>query len=235
MLRKFAIYAAAGSFVVLSGVASAQAPAPAAPDAAAAAAAAGQPPAQQFSINQSVGDWVVRCVQTTIKSPAPCEVMQTTVNKDTKQRISSFSIAYVPSRDAYAMQVVVPTGVALTKGLQLGSNLNGVKFNRCERDGCYVEIVIPPDAVTQLSAQGKSTTIKVTGWGPEGKEIPLPVSLTGFPEAIDRMKGLAKDRAIALPAGAPALPTGPAAGVSNAVPVAAPPVAPAPARAPAKK
>ena len=232
MLRKFAIYAAAGSFVVLSGVASAQAPAPAAPDA---AAAAGQPPAQQYSINQSVGDWVVRCVQTTIKSPAPCEVMQTTVNKDSKQRISSFSIAYVPSRDAYAMQVVVPTGVALTKGLQLGTNPNAVKFNRCERDGCYVEIVIPPDAVTQLSAQGKSTTIKVTGWGPEGKEIPLPVSLTGFPEAIDRMKGLAKDRAIALPAGAPALPTGPAAGVSNAVPVAAPPVAPAPARAPAKK
>jgi len=36
----------------------------------------------------------------------------------------------------------------------------------------------------------KSTTIKVTGWGPEGKEIPLPVSLTGFPEALDRMKGL---------------------------------------------
>src|SRR5580765_5507480 len=104
-----------------------------------AAASAGQvPPAQQFSINQSVGDWVVRCIQTTVKSPAPCEVMQTTVNKDSKQRISSFSIAYVPSRDAYAMQVVVPTGVALSKGLQLGTALNGVKFNRCERDGCYV-------------------------------------------------------------------------------------------------
>jgi invasion protein IalB len=214
------------------GAASAQqAPAPAAPDAAAAAAAAaGQPPAQQFSINQSVGDWVVRCVQTTIKSPAPCEVMQTTVNQDTKQRISSFSMAYVPSRDAYAMQVVVPTGVALAKGLQLGTQLNNVKFNRCERDGCYVEIVIPPDAVAALSAQGKSTTIKVSSYGPEGKEIPLPVSLTGFPEALDRMKGLAKDRAVALPANAPALPTAPGASVGSAAPAAAPPVAAAPGR-----
>jgi invasion protein IalB len=232
MPRKFAIYAAAGSFVVLSAAAFAQqAPAPAAPDAAAAPpAAAGQSPAQQFSINQSVGDWVVRCVQTTIKSPAPCEVMQTTVNKDTKQRISSFSMAYVPSRDAYAMQVVVPTGVALTKGLQLGTTLNAVKFNRCERDGCYVEIVVGADAVTQLQAAGKSTTIKVSSYGPEGKEIPLPVSLTGFPEALDRMKGLAKERAIALPAGAPALPAGPANGVANAAPAAAPPVAAQPAR-----
>src|SRR4051794_21510186 len=52
---------------------------PADPNAAAAAAAA-----QQFSINQNVGDWVVRCVLTSVKSPAPCEVLQSTVNKDTQ-------------------------------------------------------------------------------------------------------------------------------------------------------
>jgi len=232
MLRQLATLTIAGSFVVLSGAASAQAPA--APADAAAAAAAGQvPPAQQFSINQSVGDWVVRCIQTTVKSPAPCEVMQTTVNKDSKQRISSFSIAYVPSRDAYAMQVVVPTGVALSKGLQLGTALNGVKFNRCERDGCYVEMIIDANAINALTAAGKSTTIKVSSYGTDSKEIPLPVSLTGFPEAMDRMKGLAKDRAIALPANAPALPAGPAAGVANAPPAAAPPLAAPAARPPA--
>ena len=231
MLRKFATLAIAGSFA-LAGAASAQ-PAPAAPAPDAGAPPGAVPPAQQFSINQSVGDWVVRCVQTTLKSPAPCEVMQTTVNKDTKQRISSFSIAYVPSRDSYALQVVVPTGVALAKGLQLGTALNGVKFNRCERDGCYVEMLVGPDAINSLTAAGKSTTIKVSSYGPEGKEIPLPVSLTGFPEAMDRMKGLAKDRAIALPANAPALPTAPAAGaVANAPAAAAPPLA-APAARPA--
>jgi len=228
MFRKLATLAAGVSLMVFSGAASAQAPAAPAADA---VAPPGQvPPAQQFSINQSVGDWVVRCVATAIKSPAPCEVMQTTVNKDSKQRISSFSIAYVPSRDAYAMQIVVPTGVALSKKLQLGTALNGVSFNRCERDGCYVETLIDANAINALTAAGKSTTIKVSSYGPEGKEIPLPVSLTGFPEAMDRMKGLAKDRAIALPANAPALPTAPAAGVANAPPAAAPPIAAAPAR-----
>jgi hypothetical protein len=105
-----------------------------------------------------------------------------------------------------------------------------VKFNRCERDGCYVEMLIDTNAITALSAAGKTTTIKVSSYGPEGKEIPLPVSLTGFPEAMDRMKGLAKDRAVALPANAPALPTAPSPAVGAAPAPVSPPVAAAPAR-----
>src|SRR5206468_1563366 len=123
------------------------------------------PAAPQFSINQNVGDWVVRCVLTTIKSPAPCEVLQVTVNKDNKQRLSSLSIAYVPSRDAYAMQVVVPTGVSLAKGLVLGTAPNGMKFTRCERDGCYVEAVIDNAVVTTLGKAGKATNIAVVAYG----------------------------------------------------------------------
>jgi invasion protein IalB len=198
----------------LPGIALAQAPA--AQPAAEAQPAPAPPGAPQYSINQSVGDWVVRCVQTTVKSPAPCEVMQTTVNKDTKQRISAFSLAYVPSRESYAMQIVVPTGVALSKGLQLGTALTGAKFNRCERDGCYVEMLIDNTTLTSLSGSGKATTISVVGYG-QSNEIKLPVSLNGFPEALDRMKGYAKDRAVALPNNANPLPQQPAASTPGPV------------------
>jgi len=185
--------------------------------------------AQQFSVNQNVGDWVVRCVQTTQKSPAPCEVIQTTINKDTRQPLSSFSIAYVPSRDAYAMQIVVPTGVSLAKGLTLGGSPNGMRFNRCEREGCYVEAVIDNTTIASITAAGKSTTIGVTSYGPKGNEVKLPVSLTGFPEALDRMKGFAKDRAVALPNNASVLP--PVAANANSPPSLNPPAAAAPAPA----
>lgn len=208
MSRNLAKFAFVGALLAsLPGMALAQQQA--APPAPEAQPPAQQPAAPQYSINQSVGDWVVRCVQTTIKSPAPCEVMQTTVNKDSKQRISAFSLAYVPSREAYAMQIVVPTGVALAKGLQLGTALTGAKFNRCERDGCYVEMLLDNATVTSLAAAGKSTTIGVVGYG-QSNEIKLPVSLTGFPEALDRMKGYAKDRAVALPNNANPLPQPPA-------------------------
>ena len=134
----------------------------------------------------------------TVKSPAPCEVLQVTVNRDNKQRLSSFSIAYVPSRDAYAIQVVVPTGVALAKGLLLGNSPNGMKFTRCERDGCYVEAVIDNTVVTTLGKAGKATQIAVVPYG-KTDQIKFPVSLNGFTEAMDRMKSYSKDRAVALP------------------------------------
>jgi invasion protein IalB len=213
------LFLSVGIFAALSGLAFGQQQAAApAPAAAAPAAAPADPNVQQFSINQNVGDWVVRCVLTTIKSPAPCEVMQTTVNKDSKQRISSLSLAYVPSRESYAMQIVVPTGVALAKGLTVAPALNGVKFTRCERDGCYVEMLIDNATVTSLGNGGKATNIAVYGYGQQDKAITLPVSMTGFPEAMDRMKTFAKDRAVALPPNVSPLPPAP------------PAVAPAPAK-----
>jgi invasion protein IalB len=183
---------------LLPAIALAQAPAANAPAPAGTEQPGAAAQAPQFSINQNVGDWVVRCVQTTVKSPAPCEVLQVTVNKDNKQRLSSLSIAYVPSRDAYAMQVVVPTGVSLAKGLILGPSPNGLKFTRCERDGCYVEAVIDNSMITNLSKAGKSTNIAVVAYG-KTDQIKFPVSLTGFNEAMDRMKTYSKDRAVALP------------------------------------
>jgi len=192
--------------------------APPAPDAA----------AQQFSINQNVGDWVVRCVLTTVKSPAPCEVLQVTVNKDTKQRLSSLSIAYVPSRESYAMQVVVPSGVALTKGLSLGVSPASMKFTRCEVDGCYVESVVDNAAITSFSGSGKTTNISVIPYG-KTNEIKFPVSLNGFPEAMDRMKSYAKERAVALPANTAVLPS------STPPPAAAAPAAPSRVTKPAGK
>jgi invasion protein IalB len=224
MSRNFARFVLnAGLLTVLPIVALAQQPpAPTAPPPADPNAAA----AQQFSINQNVGDWVVRCVVTSVKSPAPCEILQSTVNKDNQQRISSLSIAYVPSRESYAMQIVVPTGVALAKGLTLAPPLNAVKFTRCERDGCYVEMLIDNAAVTSLAGAGKGATIGVVGYG-RANEIKLPVSLTGFPEALDRMKTFARDRAVALPNNAPVLPS---AGPSTVAPSPAAPAARAPAR-----
>ena len=192
----------------------------------------GAPPA--FSINQPVGDWAVRCALTTVRSPAPCDMIQITVNQDTKQRVMSISFAYVPSRDAYALQAVVPTGVALARGMTLAAGsvaLQGVRYNRCERDGCYVETLVDAPTLAALGNAGESTAVTVTGYG-QFNEFKLPVSLKGFPEALDRMKGLARDRAIALPAGTPtpppisATPIAPAA----AAPAAAAPAAPAPGR-----
>lgn len=207
---------------------------------------AGTPPnpaVQQFSVNTPVGDWAVRCAQTAVKSPAPCDVIQLTVNQDTKARIMSFSLAYLPSRDNYAMQVIVPTGVALTRGLIVTAGalaLQGVKFTRCERDGCYVEALVDAAAVNALSAAGTMTSVIVIGYG-QTNEVTLPVSSNGFPDALNRMRTLARERAVPIPADQP---TPPPLTVTAYTPAPPPPAvaapagaapAPAPAPAPAAK
>ena len=243
VISVLAMVSSAGAFAQAPAAAP---PAPAAPAPAPAGAAPptdAQAPANQFSINQTVGDWVVRCALETVKSPAPCDMLQVTINQTNKQRVSSFSIAYVKSRDMYAMQIIVPTGVALSKGLVLAAgakSLNGAKFTRCERDGCYVELLTDPATIAALGGVGKATQITVVGYGSAGKTVPLPVSLTGFPEALDRMKSLARARAIDLPppataaAAAPAAAPRPAATPAPAakpVPAAARPAARGPAAA----
>jgi invasion protein IalB len=170
----------------------------------------------------------VRCALETVKSPAPCDVIQLTVNQDTKQRIMSFSLASVPSRDAFAMQVIVPIGVAIARGATIGTGdrpLENVKYNRCERDGCYVELLVDQPTIAAMQAAGgevKSTKVTVISYG-QFNSLDLPVSLNGFPEAMERMKTLARQRAVALPT-TTATPA-PASGVPRAA--AAAPAAPA--------
>jgi len=227
----------------------AQAAAPPAPPPQGAGDAA-NPAAQQFSVNTPVGDWAVRCAQTAVKSPAPCDVIQLTVNQDTKARIMSFSLAFVPSRDTYAMQVIVPTGVALQRGMTVAAGdraLQGVKYTRCERDGCYVEALVDGAAVTALSAPGVTTNVAVVGYG-QTNIVTLPISSNGFADALNRMRTLARERAIPIPMDQPTPPplsitaytpppaTTPPQGAAGATPAPAPAAkAPAPAPAPAPK
>jgi invasion protein IalB len=232
-LRRIASVALLPLLLTLSPAVAADAPAAAPPP-----ADPNAPPAPQFSVNQPFGDWAVRCALETVKSPAPCDVIQLTVNQDTKQRIMSFSLAFVPSRDSYALQLIVPIGVALSKGVTVASGdrpLENIKYNRCERDGCYVELLVDTPTVAALQAMGgtgKSTNVTVYSYG-QFKELPLPVSLNGFPEAMERMKTLARQRAVALPASTQTPPPASGTPAPGAARAAAPAAPARPAAAPA--
>lgn len=182
----------------------ADAPAPAA-DALAPAADALAPainPAAQpavnpnLAVNELYDDWSVRCFA--VESQAPCDVLQVGTNAETQQRVSLVSIAYLPATQSYAAQIIVPLGVALARGLSLEAgegSLTGVKFNRCERDGCYVEIALPQPTVDSIRLLTEDTLITVFSYGP-GDALELPFSVSGFSEAMDYMMTEAAARAV---------------------------------------
>src|SRR6516164_4413416 len=88
---------------------------------------------------KAVGDWTVRCFP--IKSPSPCDMFELLADKKNGNRVMSVSIAYVPQQDRHAIQIALPLGVALAKGVQLQSDTFSspvMRYRRCDRAGCYV-------------------------------------------------------------------------------------------------
>lgn len=162
-----------------------------------AAVADDTPPANtgpvQPSETKPYGDWTVRCYP--VKSPSPCDMFELLANKQTQQRVLSVSIAYVPSRDSHVIQIAVPLGVSIPRGLILASDSYtspALKYRRCDRGGCYVEMLMQNDAVNALATAGTQAKIRV--FAVNGKAFEIPFSLNGFTDAHGAMQDLARKK-----------------------------------------
>jgi invasion protein IalB len=188
------------TLAVLSlGAASAQ-PAPAA---APAASAPLQP-----SETKSFGDWTVRCYP--IASPSPCDMFELLANKQNNQRVMSLSIAYLPSGDKHVIQVAVPLGILIPKGLVIESDTftsQLLHYRRCDRGGCYVEMLFDNGSINALASASGPARIKIVA--DNGKVFEIPFSLKGYADAHGAMVDLARKKTAERPP--PATPAPPAA------------------------
>ena len=142
--------------------------------------------------------WRVRCVTT--PSPGPCVMYQeVTTDQRTNQVLVAISIAYVPGMDRYTLQIVVPLGMAIPKGLTIQTdNYTSpvLRYRRCDRNGCYVEQAVENAMVEGLAKSG--TVGKVVIVADNGKSYSLNFSLKGFAAAHDDMVSQARAKAKAI-------------------------------------
>jgi invasion protein IalB len=154
---------------------------------------------------KTVEDWFVRCFP--IQSPSPCDMFQELDNRDTRQRILSLSLAYVPSLDRHALQVTVPLDIAIQKGVTIqtdGYTSPVLKYRRCDRNGCYVEQAVDSALVEGLAKSGPEAKVNIVA--DNGKAFSLKFSLKGFAAAHDDMIAQAKAKAKPIEKQAPAAP-----------------------------
>lgn len=170
---------------------------------------AGKPEQKQFD------DWQVRCFP--VQSPSPCDMFQELLNQQRNQRILAMSIAYVPSMDRYALQVTVPLGISIPKGLTIQTDSftsPTLKYRRCDRDGCYVETGVDKTLIEGIAKSSPDGKAKVNIVVDNGKSYGLTFFLKGFAAAHDDMvnEARAKAKAVTPPANgaAPAAPAAPA-------------------------
>src|SRR6201996_1274966 len=168
----------------------------------------------QPSETKTFADWTVRCFP--VNSPSPCDMFEMLANKQTGERVMSLSLAYMPAGDKHVIQIAVPLGVSLAKGAVIQADAftsATMPYRRCDRGGCYVEMLLGADAVTALSASNGAARIRIFADG--GKAFEIPFSLKGFGDAHGAMVDLARKKLSGKPA--------------PAAPAAAAPAAPAPA------
>jgi invasion protein IalB len=145
------------------------------------------------SESKPYGDWTVRCFP--VQSPSPCDMFEMLASKTSGQRVMSISIAYLPASDKHVIQIAVPLGIAIQQGLTLESDTYTspqLHYRRCDRAGCYVEMLMDNQAVTALSTATGSAKVKIVADG--GKVFEIPFSLNGFADAHGAMADLARKK-----------------------------------------
>jgi len=143
---------------------------------------------------KNVGDWMVRCFP--IQSPSPCDIFQEQDYQKTGQRVLSISIAYVPSMDKHAIQISVPLDISIQKGvtLQTDSYTSPVlKYRRCDRNGCYIEMAVDNAMVESLAKSGADGKVNIAA--DNGKSYTLKFSLKGSARAHGDRAAQAKAKA----------------------------------------
>jgi len=146
---------------------------------------------------KAVGDWFVRCFP--VQSPSPCDMFEELDSPNTRQRVLSLSIAFVPSLDRHALQITVPLEISIPKGLTIttdGYKSPVLRYRRCDRNGCYVEMAVDNGMIESLAKSGPKGQITIAA--DNGKVYPITFSLKGFAGAHDDMVSQARAKAKAV-------------------------------------
>lgn len=187
---------AGGLAALLLAAAASAAPAPAAP----------APPARPAGPEvKPIGDWSVRCFPA--ESPSPCDMYEELDDKNSRQRVLSLSLAYIPKMDRHALMIAVPLGISIPSGVVIQTDnftSAALHYRRCDRQGCYVEMVLDNASVESLAKSGANARVRIVADG--GKPFDLRFSLNGFAAAHDAMAAQAREKAKDAKPAAPAAP-----------------------------
>jgi invasion protein IalB len=140
---------------------------------------------------KTFGDWDVQCVGQP-KGGSRCQIVGDVMSADGKQAILVMSLAPALETKTIAIQMAVPLGVAVQAGVKVDIDeaySGSMPISRCTPQGCLVEGVVPVEMIEGMKAKSVAL-IGVTT--PDGKNIPITLSLKGFRSAYDAVMGSGK-------------------------------------------
>lgn len=160
-----------------------QPPAPPAPPAAVQPAA----PAPDRT-TASFGDWTLRCDRRADMTPPQrfCEIGQIVQRAGDAGPQAQFALGRVAAGEPLRLTVLVPVNVTFAGGAKLvgdSSTTLDLVWLRCIPAGCFANAVVADDLFRKLKILKESGRVEYKD--AVGRDISVPVSFRGFPEATE--------------------------------------------------
>jgi invasion protein IalB len=165
------------------------------PSAALAQAAEGAPdapategaPAKGPRDGQEFQDWTLHCRAPEGPTPEVCEMHQRVVNQE-GERVMLAVVGRLPNIDTPGLLFILPLGISLPPGAFLRIDQGEeepVPVERCERQGCRIELLLDDELLARLKA-GTRATVAFHVYDGQGQRprVDVPVSLLGFSAAL---------------------------------------------------
>jgi invasion protein IalB len=132
--------------------------------------------------------WAARCTSAGREAPLECAIEQSAVLTKTGQLLVLVNIRVPSDTHTPVAAVQLPLGLNLPAGAKLQVDEGKVidmQIQTCENRGCYASTPIAPDMLAALKA-GKQ--LKVSFQNLQKETITIPLPLTDFAAAYDKIK-----------------------------------------------
>jgi invasion protein IalB len=139
------------------------------------------------------GDWTVRCTHTETPAPAHvCDIVQSLQVQGQQAPIAQIEIVRSGLKEPMRIVVQLPVNVSLPSSVRVAADDKDpqpleLSWRRCVPGGCFAETELKDDVLKRYRAQ--TANGKMQFKDAAGREVPLPFSFRGLPQALD---GLAK-------------------------------------------
>jgi len=132
-------------------------------------------------------DWRLRCEAPTEQRPEFCEMRQRIVDQD-GNRVVLAAVGRLPNIDRPGLLFILPLGISLPPGTFLKidqAEEQPVPVERCEQQGCRIELVLDDELLSRLKA-GTRATVSFYIYDRQGQRprVDVPISLLGFSAAL---------------------------------------------------
>lgn len=132
--------------------------------------------------------WAARCTSISREAPLECAIEQSAVLTKTGQLLVLVNVRVPSDTHTPVVAVQLPLGLNLPVGAKLQVDEGKVvdmQIQTCENRGCYASTPIAPDMLAALKA-GKQ--LKVSFQNLQKETITIPLPLTDFAAAYDKIK-----------------------------------------------